>query len=300
MTSYKIRTDRTLQEIPEYPQSAFPLVVWQDNYAAFYGHAVNAHWHDDFEISLVTAGQVAYNVSDETVMLSAGDCMFINSGVLHMMEQIGDTPAVVIGITFKPRVFFADTDSVLYKRLFETMIDSNIKGFAIDTTVPHGKDIATHLRAASALPRGEGGYELRVLSVVADLWCHLLSYYKERFGDFIPEGAPSRREDDVKRILSFIKAHFAEQLTVADIAKAVGISRSECFKSFRFFTFKTPMEYILDYRLTRAAAMLYETDDTVLQICTRCGFSNSSYFGKRFRERYGVTPLAYRKKRRAQ
>lgn len=60
----------------------------------------------------------------------------------------------------------------------------------------------------------------------------------------------------------------------------------------------TPVEFISRARLARAAVLLATTDEPVGGIAGRCGFTSQSYFGRRFRQRYGQTPREYRERAR--
>ena len=89
--------------------------------------------------------------------------------------------------------------------------------------------------------------------------------------------------------------HYAEDIRIEDIARHTCISRSECFRSFQRYTNKSPMEYLMEYRLAHAVNLLMETDKTMTQIATECGFSNSSYFGKIFKKKYKMTPSCFKR-----
>ncbi len=138
-------------------------------------------------------------------------------------------------------------------------------------------------------------YELQSLSTLCSLWMDFNIYLQDKHSLIEPVITNTKLESNVKQIISYIKSHYMENIHVDDIAKEIGISRTECFRSFKKFTTKTPIEYLLEFRLSSASNMLVSTDDTVLEICTKCGFSNSSYFGKQFKRRYGITPIKYRK-----
>lgn len=56
----------------------------------------------------------------------------------------------------------------------------------------------------------------------------------------------------------------------------------------------TPTEYITSFRLREAADRLIKTHESASNIAYSCGFSSGSYFGKLFRERFGLTPTEYR------
>ena len=99
----------------------------------------------------------------------------------------------------------------------------------------------------------------------------------------------------MKRALSFIYSHYSEKITVDDIAVASYLSRTSLFRKFSSCFGKTPLEVLNDERLSRAASLLETTDHSVTRISLSTGFTSSSYFTKSFREKFGVTPLQYRK-----
>lgn len=57
----------------------------------------------------------------------------------------------------------------------------------------------------------------------------------------------------------------------------------------------SPVEYVISYRLQKAQEQLFESDKSILDIAVETGFGTSSYFGKIFRQSYGITPKEYRK-----
>ena len=57
---------------------------------------------------------------------------------------------------------------------------------------------------------------------------------------------------------------------------------------------QTPLEYVMEYRLNTAKQLLDDTKMSITDISYHCGFSSNAYFGKIFREKYGMTPLQYR------
>lgn len=104
-----------------------------------------------------------------------------------------------------------------------------------------------------------------------------------------------RDKERAEEILAYIYAHYHEKITVDDIAKNLSLSRSECFRCFKLLMDKSLVEYINEYRLKKAAELLRETDKSVTEISNECGFENSSYFGKLFKDAFATTPFKYRK-----
>ncbi len=87
---------------------------------------------------------------------------------------------------------------------------------------------------------------------------------------------------------------YFEPLTVADLARAAGLSRAHFSREFRHAFGETPHQYLLTRRLERAAALLRNTDRPVTEICFTVGLSSLGSFTTSFRRVYGVSPLAYR------
>ena len=99
----------------------------------------------------------------------------------------------------------------------------------------------------------------------------------------------------LKQMLGFIREHFAEDISPADIAAAAGVCERECFRCFKQELGTTPLSSLTDFRVRKAAELLRETDRSVTDIAAACGFATPSYFGKVFRRRMNLSPLAYRR-----
>lgn len=88
--------------------------------------------------------------------------------------------------------------------------------------------------------------------------------------------------------------HYADDIDVAALARAAGLSPAHFARSFRQTFGETPHAYLLTRRLERAAAMLRTTDETVLDICVRVGLTSIGSFTTSFTRMFGQTPTAYR------
>jgi AraC-like DNA-binding protein len=89
-------------------------------------------------------------------------------------------------------------------------------------------------------------------------------------------------------------ARFVEQMGVADLARAAGLSPAHFSREFRRTFGESPHSYLLTRRLERAAAMLRTTDRSVADICVSVGLASVGSFTSSFGRVYGMTPTAYR------
>jgi len=79
------------------------------------------------------------------------------------------------------------------------------------------------------------------------------------------------------------------------LAREAGVSPKYLCRIFSQLTGKSPVEYLNEYRVERACALLSDTDLPILDIGLSCGFNDQSYFIKTFKRYKGKTPGGYRK-----
>ncbi|TCO62668.1 helix-turn-helix transcriptional regulator [Actinocrispum wychmicini] len=91
-------------------------------------------------------------------------------------------------------------------------------------------------------------------------------------------------------------ARYFENLTVADLARAAGLSRAHFSDQFRRVFGESPHAYLLTRRLERAAALLRTTDNSVADICVAVGLQSVGSFTTSFTRTFGMPPTAYRAK----
>ena len=89
-------------------------------------------------------------------------------------------------------------------------------------------------------------------------------------------------------------ARYFDALTVADLARAAGLSQAHFSREFRRAFGETPHAYLLTRRLERAASLLRNTDRSVLEICLAIGLQSVGSFTTTFTRVYGMPPTAYR------
>lgn len=95
---------------------------------------------------------------------------------------------------------------------------------------------------------------------------------------------------------AYIKKNYQSDISVSDIAGALGVSESLIFRLFHNEFMMTPVEYLRDVRIENAKRLLTQNPDMkVMEVATKCGFSDAAYFCKVFRNQTSMTPKAYKK-----
>ena len=101
----------------------------------------------------------------------------------------------------------------------------------------------------------------------------------------------------LKEITEAIEQHMIDSdFNVTTLQETIGIGGKQLYRKLKAMTGMTPVEYIRDMRMKKAALMLNEGKFSVSEVMYTVGFSNSSYFSKCFSKAFGMTPTEYMRK----
>ena len=95
-------------------------------------------------------------------------------------------------------------------------------------------------------------------------------------------------------VFQFIEDHYAEPISLRDVARAANLSSGYLTTLVRRQTGRTVLEWIQERRMAEARRLLVETDESVERIGTRVGYDDPAYFARRFRSAHKVTPAFWR------
>jgi AraC-like DNA-binding protein len=103
----------------------------------------------------------------------------------------------------------------------------------------------------------------------------------------------------LKNIEQYVMQNMSRgQISLEEMASAMGMGRVPFFHRVRNLTNKTPAELIRDLRLKHACILLKRTNINMSELATNIGFMTAENFINIFREKFGMTPLEYRLKHR--
>ncbi len=104
----------------------------------------------------------------------------------------------------------------------------------------------------------------------------------------------SLRDFYIKEAFSFIEQNFQNNISVEDIAATCGLNRSYFGKIFHENTGKSPQEFLISYRMTKAAELLKLTELSIADIGNAVGYPNQLHFSRAFKNVYGISPRQWR------
>ena len=109
------------------------------------------------------------------------------------------------------------------------------------------------------------------------------------------EEAPAE-DDKLTEAMQYLRMHFAEPMTLDQIAAKVHMSKYYLCHLFHEKTGLTLMQYLYEQRLAEARRQLQQPSLSISEVALNCGFGSSSYFSTLFRRKEGLSPSEYRRK----
>ena len=285
--------DRQREKLQGY-DPGFPYTAIDCRFDGYSGPCVDWHWHATLEINVCASGLLKTSTQRGEYIVREGDGVLVNANVLHRNEAYEGAP----GVRVQTHMF--DRSLVAAAELPQRRYVAPVVECTLLDALPLFRENAEHRAVLEALDRAfeaaseeKDGYELEICGLLNRAWQGVYAQALPVIGARQP--LPRMETARLKQMLGFIREHYAEDISPVDIAAAAGVCERECFRCFKQELGTTPLSSLTDFRVRKAAELLRETDRSVTDIASACGFATSSYFGKVFRRRMNLSPLAYRR-----
>ncbi|MEL6323774.1 MAG: response regulator transcription factor [Pseudomonadota bacterium] len=99
----------------------------------------------------------------------------------------------------------------------------------------------------------------------------------------------------VQHVNDFVDKHFDQDISIADMAEAAGISVASFSRKFKQKTGQSPYQFVVERRIEEAKRLLRHTDMTIAEIGLSVGYANQAHFTTAFGKLTGITPAKYRR-----
>lgn len=289
----RIITDETLRETACHGSSEYPFRYYLEDIWLFDLHCVDWHWHTEVEFVFVEKGTAVFQIGSGRHVLSAGMGVFINSQVIHRFEAA--EIAVIPNIVFSPQLLSPE-ESLIFRKYIQPVLDSSTECLVLSPSVPWQKEAAGTLQAVFAA-QGEESGEIKTVALLLKLWGIL--YQNMRLTEQRPPAQMSAHtRAQLQIMMQYIHENYPRRISLDDIAGTVAMSKSSVLNLFHRYLHISPVRYLVQYRLKRAARLLVTTESSAASIAQDTGFENAGYFTRKFKELFQLTPGEYRKRKR--
>lgn len=280
------------KEDAKHGESFFPVQKYITRLAEDYP-VVTTHWHEEAELTLITKGDCLYQIDLVDYEVNEGDLVFIPPLMLHSIAQGKSEEIYSETYVFHINFLGGNSTDICSTRYLTPMMNQE---YAMPCLITPAHPAYASLRKifnqiGSLYDEALTGYELALKSLFLQAVFLLLQYStRTTSGD---TGTPS---DKLKNVLDYIELHYAENISVSDLAKLCYFSDYHFMRFFKKHMNMTCVEYINNLRLEKAVELFEQGNTEILNVSLSVGFHNLSYFYRAFKKKYRMTPLSFIKK----
>lgn len=234
------------------------------------------HWHDYFEIEILTEGEIVHTLNGEDCALTAGSAYLLTPTDFHAVRVKKESR--LWNVSF--------SEEAISEKRFCSLVSSERKThFKLDAeTVKKLTAIAELISAEAA--RDDGGCSRELLE------CLLTVLF--RSGDSrVSQSSSAEQISGIRKAILYLEMHFREAPTLACVAEHSGFHPHYLSELFKQVTGQTYTERLNALRVGFAKTML-SNGFSVTETCYRSGFGSLSNFLAVFKKHVGASPEKYK------
>ena len=280
------------KEDAKHGESFFPVQKYITRLAGDYP-VVTTHWHEEAELTLITKGDCLYQIDLVDYEVKEGDLVFIPPLMLHSIAQGKSEEIYSETYVFHINFLGGNSTDICSTRYLTPMMNQE---YAMPCLITPAHPAYASLRKifnqiGSLYDEALTGYELALKSLFLQAVFLLLQYSTRT-----TSGDTGTLSDKLKNVLDYIELHYAENISVSDLAKLCYFSDYHFMRFFKKHMNMTCVEYINNLRLEKAVELFEQGNTEILNVSLSVGFHNLSYFYRAFKKKYRMTPLSFIKK----
>ena len=247
--------------------------------------STDMHWHSCAEIIHMRQGEALIFASERWETLNEGDTVFLPPGHLHCCHCTDENASrVVIGLEKVLIPQISTQNDVSHAPFYSKALHNKLIFKKSPTLVKLFEGLADISRDSTA-----HGELLRLITVER-IFCEMISVWEHSGLLNLTE----KRSETVRKIQGIIAEEFATPITAAEVAKRMNISYSYMATLLSRELNTSFGELLLSERIGAAKRLLLTTNMSITEIALDAGFTDASYFIKKFRAFTGTTPYKYR------
>ena len=263
--------------------SSFPYHIFVDKIEHF-----ELHWHTYIEIFYTMKGSIRLNTGDHSFLLDEGHICFVNSGVIHSVDQTEtENQILVLQISNTEHNFLNTLQDLKFNHESYLADLANHK-----LPLEELQKLLLHIYQED-LSRSPG-YKHAILSFICALISimirnnYLIAKTKD---DYIMDSNLNR----LTTIIEYLDNHYMDKITLQDVASQVHMNYyylSHFFKDTAGMSFQ---DYLNNLRLDKSLALLSDANSSITKVALESGFANIKAYTNAFRSKFGMLPSQYRK-----
>lgn len=269
-----------------------PFSYYETRMPDYYSN-VPLHWHKEFELNYMCSGQGEFICGDDRFIFEKGDIIILQPDVLHAVQQTSDTLNVYDTLVFSADMLAGTRNDRSSLDFFQPLIDGLL---VMDARISRSHSRYAELESCvrNIFVNAKKNTPLNDIFLRSGL-LQFFAIVAESGGLHAVNRTKTNRSEKIRPSIQFIHEHFAESITIEQLAEVSHLSRSYFMSCFKNSAGIGAIEYLNQIRINAVCERLRADDGSISEIAYNCGFTNLANFNRQFHRQIGVSPKEYRK-----
>jgi AraC-like DNA-binding protein len=254
------------------------------------------HTHNFIELEIITSGHADHIVDGRTYRISKGDVLVIMPSFVHELRNVHELEHYNLKFDLE-KLILLEKDIEKLSGFQALFLLQPLQKYQHDYTsymTLKDEQLACAEMLCELLDSEWKGKKDGYRWVVLSYFLALVTYLSRNFSTAVAGSSPKIQE--IINTTAYIHENLTEKITLSMLSSMACLSQRQYTRVFKEVYGISPIEYVINCRLTLACRKMKNTRKPISEICTSCGFGDKISFSRLFKRRYGITPGEYRKK----
>lgn len=254
------------------------------------------HWHEEIEIVYLLEETLQVGINNEVYTMEPRDILIIGMGDIHYYLNNSNQCRRII-LMFNPAIFEAFAEELTEKKLALPLIkypEPKSELSKTNSVNQHHLIEEQILAIIKEFVHSKNGYQLVTKARLYDLLALLIRL------NLLEEYNPQEKSNHLKKlerleqVFKFVKNNYSRPITLEEAATAANSSLYYFTRFFKDATGMTFINYLNNYRISKALRLLASTTDPITEIAFKTGFESIKTFNRVFKQIKACSPRQYR------
>ena len=257
------------------------------------GSVFPPHWHEQLLLMYIKKGTLMLQCMEQRILAEQDSIILVNPNEIHSIETLeSDLEYYLLKIDLL--LLLGNQPDLQQNMYTEPLLKSRL---LFENKITNDDFILGIMKnIIEEFQEKKEGYELVLRGLAYQILTALLRRHTKTVPDQSELDMQYRRLKQIKPAITYMEAHMAEKITLAELSEVTHLSPNHFSRVFKIVSGFSPMEFLSRIRVQKSAQLLLSTNKTIIEIAMDTGFNDGNYFSRYFKKCRNETPSEFREK----